>query len=334
MAKKFGSRLRVEVVYGFQQSFRAFIPGAPRTARLWGSDALRLQLKESIVPHLPENIELNFSGLAFGGWTQPWYFRAWLATRRPAVYILLKNAAYGMSPDQVSRLRQKAIAVGVDHKDGDLADLDPSLFDFHISSSMAGARALERIIRDGDGASKGDAFVGVLFQGCDARLNSFRPQPLDKLAPVYVGARQNAAIPDSLRESVSMFAAARNRDMAAVLKRLPDFNFHYAVRPQPSETLRRCYKPFTKGANAAACFSNILVNREADDALDFLGEEYPYLLRSSGPGEVEDAFERARDGFGGPEWRRGLEIMRAVRERLSPPALARQFNDIVTRAAS
>ncbi|MFN3591121.1 MAG: hypothetical protein ACK4TG_02925, partial [Thermaurantiacus sp.] len=41
----------------------------------------------------------------------------------------------------------------------------------------------------------------------------------------------------------------------------------------------------------------------------------------------------AKEEFGGPEWARGLEIMRSVRESLSGPAQARQFADIVTSAA-
>jgi hypothetical protein len=292
-----------------------------------------VQLRAFIRPHLPDHIDFRMRGVSPAGRCRDLNVRTWLWSQRRSVVILARTIAYRLTPDEVGILRRRAIAVGVDHKDGDLNDVDLSLFDFHVSSSMTGARALEQILAEGQGHRR-DAFVGLLFQGYDTRLANLRPRQTSRFAPIYVGADENAAIPESLRPAITTIAVTWNRDMMAALQRMPDFNFHFAVRPDAADSLLRRYKPFTKGANAAACFSNILINEQADDALAFLGRDYPYLLRSNTAAEVAEGFTRARDDFGGPEWRRGLDIMRAVRERVSGPALARQLTDIATRAAA
>ena len=69
-----------------------------------------------------------------------------------------------------------------------------------------------------------------------------------------------------------------------------------------------------------------------DDAVDFLSADYPYLVDSNAPEDVTAGFRKAADEFGGPEWSLGLEIMRSMDDRVSGPAQAQQFVDIVTRA--
>ena len=73
--------------------------------------------------------------------------------------------------------------------------------------------------------------------------------------------------------------------------------------------------------------------RDVDDAVEFLSPDYPYLIPDSAPSSVVEAYRRAKDDFGGPEWHRGLEIMRSVKERVSGRALAGQLVRIVERAA-
>lgn len=328
--------MRVEMVYWFEPNAWACVFPKARMARLWGSYALRLQLRDFMAPHLPENIELTFSGLPIGrqgrrlrGAT----FQAWLKTRRPAVFILLKHIAHRMSPEELAQLKEKAIAVGVDHTDLEPSQLDLLQYDFHISASEAGGRGLEAILAEDcpDGGRR--PHVDVFYQSHDRRLESVRPSALDRLSAVYVGSPANTAIPAALSNEITIVKVERNEEMDRAARELGDHNFHYAVRPDPKPVLRRSYKPFTKGVTAAVCRSNILVNRQVDDAVEFLTPDYPYLIDSNAPVHVESGFRKAQEEFGGPEWQRGLEIMREVRERVSGPAQARQFAEIVIRAA-
>jgi hypothetical protein len=334
------SKLRVEIVYMFEGGGWELISERARLKRLLGSDAMRLQIRESMAPHLPEHIELVFSGLSLAGrglsligrWRH-WYFQSWLHTRRPAVFILLKNIAYRLTPDEVRQLKKKAIAVGVDHKFGDPWTLDLPLYDFHISATESGRRAIDETLATA-GANAGEApFTGTWYQSFDHRLKDMRLRDLDRLSAVYLGRPQHAAIPEGLADDITVIDVLFSEQMERATRELGMYNLHYAVRPHRQETLQRAYTPFTKGATAAACGSNMLVNRQVDDAIEFLTPDYPYLVESNAPAHVEEGFRKAREEFGGPEWHRGLEIMRSVRERVSGPAQARQLVDIVTRAA-
>jgi hypothetical protein len=334
-------KLRVEIVYMYEGGGWERVSERARLGRLLGSDAMRLQVRESMAPHLPEHIELVFSGLSRAGrglslvgrWRH-WYFQSWLHTRRPAVFILLKNIAYRLTPDEITQLKKKAIAVGVDHKFGDPWTLDLSLFDFHISATESGRRAIDMALSTVGAKPEEGPFAGAWYQSFDQRLTDVHFRDLDRLSAVYLGRPQHAAIPEALADEITVIDILFSDQMERATRELGMYNLHYAVRPDRQQTLQRAYTPFTKGATAAACRSNMLVNRQVDDAIEFLTPDYPYLIESNAPAQVEEGFRKAREEFGGPEWRRGLEIMRSVRERVSGPAQARQFVDIVTRAAA
>ena len=335
------AKLRVEVVYAFRHGPRAYLSEKARLSQLWGADAMRLQIRESMVPHLPKNIDLTFSGLCFdrlpvGGrsrFLRSLYFGSWLKTRRPAVFILLKHVALALSPGELEQLKEKAVSVGVDHKDADPLRLDLSQYDFHIAASETGRRAIVAMLA-ADGLPSGQApFVSTWFQRHDQRLDDLRFQDTDRLAAVYLGEPCHAEIPPTISDLITSIPARYSRHIERAVSVLGQYNFHFGVRPSEAPVLRRIYKPFTKGITAAACRSNILINRQVDDATEFLGPDYPYLLDSNAPAHVEEGFRKAHEEFGGSEWHRGLEIMRSVRDRVSPSVQVRQFTDIVTRAA-
>jgi hypothetical protein len=159
--------------------------------RLWGGDLLRLQMSELMKPHLPEHIELSFCPF----YPRFWSFERWLRKQPRAIYILLYKVGYEFSPEQVQRLRDKAIAVGVDHKDGDLSKVDLSLFDFHISASESGRKALDQLLAERAPEAARRPFTDVLYQSPDTRLNGLPPRELDRLSTVYLGLRSNSSIP-------------------------------------------------------------------------------------------------------------------------------------------
>lgn len=163
----------------------------------------------------------------------------------------------------------------------------------------------------------------------DPRIGDVTP-PTDRFAPYYFGAPKNLLTFDSLRNMLGIvYTDTRDVPNHDWYKRLNDSNFHYAVRPKMRE---RVFKPFMKGIIAATCGVNMLVHKDDGDALHFLGENYPYLIRENVSEEVVLRYLRkARDTFGKEEWHYGLERMRSLRAAFSPDAIKRQFWDMIAR---
>jgi len=90
------------------------------------------------------------------------------------------------------------------------------------------------------------------------------------------------------------------------------FNCHLSLREPGRDFL---YKPNCKVSTAAACLANLVTTRD-ESALELLGPDYPYYAEPSADG-VAAAIDRARSTVGGPEWRRGLDRLREVREKTS-----------------
>jgi hypothetical protein len=140
----------------------------------------------------------------------------------------------------------------------------------------------------------------VIYHQWDPRYAA-NQAPRDRLALGYLGDPRSLAVWGELPEveyvQHGLFAAA------------PRFNCHLSIREPGRDFL---YKPNCKVSTAAACEANLITTRDLT-SVELLGEDYPYYCEPE-RGSILDAIERARFSFGSPEWRLGLERMRAVRE--------------------
>jgi hypothetical protein len=90
------------------------------------------------------------------------------------------------------------------------------------------------------------------------------------------------------------------------------YNCHLSVREPGKEFL---YKPNCKVSTAAACLANLVTTRD-ESTVELLGPDYPYYAEPE-TGSLVAAIDKARSTLGGPEWKRGLDLMERVRERTS-----------------
>ena len=88
-----------------------------------------------------------------------------------------------------------------------------------------------------------------------------------------------------------------------------DYNCHLSIREPGREFL---YKPNCKVSTAAACGANLVTTVDVS-TVEFLGDDYPYYCGQDRE-SILAAIDKARSTLRGPEWRRGLERMREVRE--------------------
>lgn len=98
------------------------------------------------------------------------------------------------------------------------------------------------------------------------------------------------------------------------------YNCHLSVREPGKELL---YKPNCKVSTAAACEANLVTTRD-ESTLELLGPDYPYYAEPE-TASLAAAIDKARSTFGGPEWKRGLDLMKEVRERTSMPRIAEDY---------
>lgn len=237
--------------------------------------------------------------------------------------FLSKSMVHNLEPDAFARLKETNRAVLGDWIDRGFRSRHKAGIDIHLAASMA--------FRDYVAETEPAARVRLLTHHADPRLEALSFGPLERLAPVYLGHAGN--IPDypELEGRITMARAKRDSAFADFLPRLPEFNLHYNVRAG-LEADEAGFKPFTKGFTAAACRSNILLQRDVDDAVAYLGADYPYFVEDNTLESVRAGLDFAQDSFGGPDWRHGLEVMRAVAERSSPAHVAGELGAILDEA--
>jgi hypothetical protein len=151
--------------------------------------------------------------------------------------------------------------------------------------------------------------------------------PRDQFTAGYFGEIVNTLTGNGIGEWVEFIHVDTSRANHSWLERLQDFSFHYAVRRSRDIDDQ---KPFLKGFTAAHCGANILIQANAGDASYYLGEDYPYLMPENA--SVDDIIEylrRAKEGYGGPEWRDGLTVMEEVRERSSLMRVAAEVRNLL-----
>lgn len=288
------------------------------------------QLAALVRPHLAGRVEIRV--LPFDARAMPPSMLRVLATLIPAgaVVMFVKFAAKGVTRAHLAALRRRASVIGLDSIDMALDTIPFDLFDFHVAASISGQGALAARLA---ALGLGSVPVELLHHHGDPRLDRVEiPEPRPFRCG-YAGALKNAAVPPGLDGEVTVLPVNYARDMERVIPRLGRFPLHFAVRPENALTASesREYKPFTKGFTAARCRANILVNRGADDAEALLGPDYPFLVENSDPASVIAGHERAREAYGGPLWADGLERLRAMDDLVTPPALARQLEQILDR---
>jgi hypothetical protein len=139
----------------------------------------------------------------------------------------------------------------------------------------------------------------------------------------YFGEPGNTVRTDLIAQHVDFHNVSTKIQKNSWLSALSRYSLHYAVRKSRDTDQ---FKPFLKGFTAAACGANMLIQATEAEALKWLGEDYPYLLRGEvAEAQIVEQLVRARDSYGSAEWERALDVMRAMSSKVSAANVADQL---------
>lgn len=257
------------------------------------------QLAELVAEHHPERYDI--------AWTPEF------AAIRDRVVILTKWALQSRGAEEIADLRARNVAViGVwDDLPADaakMAALDASMTLSH-SQTLDLARRFPAT----------PAFH--VTHHVNRRIPPCTP-PADRLRAGYFGELANTALPGALGGLVELVGIDTSKVETDWIERLPEFNAHWILRRRrPIDGA----KPFLKGFLAARCGAVAVAARGDEDALYYLGDDYPFFVPGLDPGDLEAHVVAMAAGFGGPEWRQARAIMEQVAARSTDAVVAAEF---------
>lgn len=255
--------------------------------------------------------------------------RRFAKSLKGAIVIGLKNFRAALTPHAVEILRANVRGLCIDHLDVPPDQSSFDLFDVHIAASFRSANILKNTASKHNGSVAVPEIMHVVHHA-DPRLTPLPKMP-ERFRLGYFGKLSNTYLPDTVNKDVYVPSYESDKDFVSVFESMRSCPLHYCAR-RPSgrrAVASRTAKPFTKGFNAAAVGANVLVNRQVDDAIHYLGQDYPFLLDDLSDASLSEGVAYARDAFGGPDWKRGLEVMRSVQARTGPPEVAKQLAKVL-----
>lgn len=298
-----------------------------------GSKIMRCdQLRDIAERFLGDRYE--FSVLSQRPVRNPGMLRDTCAGLDDAIVIMLKGTPKLFGGDGLAELRRHARAICVDYVDTNMELKYSPYVDVHISPSIAGMKILRRLLSE-KGSEVPDAIAAHLTHHADPRLEGMQLNPKEELHTVYLGNPKNTALPDAAVPLVEVLRYPSDKEIGQAFEALRGFNLHYAVRPDEQSSRRNLQttKPFTKGFVAAAIGANVIASRSSDDVLNYLGEDYPFLVGETSEAEVLRVLALAKTIYGTKDWDRATERMRYVRDVTSPASVAHELDLILNRFA-
>ena len=298
-----------------------------------GSTNMRVhQLSQMLRPHLENEYDIFLSKIII----PPKFIRnsfsiklsciRWARNVEKDVILFISKACIKFfTPEIIHILKKQNVKLCFDHVDSDFSIGPQGHPDVHICSSYTQQNFI-RSFQESNPSFTGR--VGLLLHNFDKELLNYQATSLSKFQCAYIGTPSVGFLPHQAKKRLTVVEALGVSGMKSILPRLKNFNAHYALRlPQPKGSLLA--KPFTKGFVAAACDAVVVTNRDTHDAIEVLGEDYPYLVNNLEAAETIEMLDKMKDDFGSQTWLTAKERMQHVYSLVSPQALSIQLRDCV-----
>lgn len=246
-----------------------------------------------------------------------------------AILVVGKSALKCLNQEVVRRLRDKGVVLCFDPVDTDFRLGSDLLPDAYICSSYS---QLEKMKAWQSESNMPTVDFHLLLHAYDSSLENMQPAQEDEFQAAYIGLPENTVIPNALMPQIKIERAGGPRDWQTVLESIRRYNLHYCVRPPNPNPYQA--KPLTKVATAGAMNAVVLINRDAEDAEEMLGDDYPFFIESHEDVAVVDGFRRAQNAFGSEEWKIAQDKTRRVARRVGPEAQIDAFKQLLLAIGS
>ena len=261
------------------------------------------QLSEMVAARYPDAIDMAYTSD--------------LAGLRDRVVVLTKGAIEIQSAARIADLRKRNLAVI-----GSWDDMRPEAD--KMAAMDATMAVSNRQAHDFNWLYPGTPSYHVTHH-VNSQVRPMVP-PTDRLRTAYFGYPTNTYRPDSLGHMIDFVGLDTSKVEMSWLDLLPHYNCHWIVRrSKPHDG----WKPFLKGFLAARCQAVLAVGRADEDAVQYLGDDYPFYMRAPDPARLEYDMMALASAFGGPEWRRAQQIMAQVAARSTDAQVCAEFRAMV-----
>lgn len=216
--------------------------------------------------------------------------------------VLTKSALQALTPGKIDRLRERRHRLIADFIDLPVDDDVAASVDWLIASSVCQEQFFRNRFRR----------IPTLHvtHHVDLRMPTISP-PADRARLGYFGrianCRHAAEIGDLVRVVDANDAADTNW-----MDRLSESNAHYAIRSEEDAAI---FKPFIKGFTAAYCAAPIIVASTDEEAISYLGTDYPFAIDDLSLDSVREHVRRFAAEYGTSTWNSAVEAMKVVAAR-------------------
>lgn len=262
----------------------------PRAHRHTGSTVMRtFQLKKIIENYGCQKVNIQLAEVSNFRISPLWML--WIEKfERNSLAIFCKYAIDRVPIYILKNLKARNIKIAVDYIDRGIDSLDIANVDIHIASSSRQQEFLKSL-------TNAENVVKIAhFGDIDIFKNGCTPPRTKKKSICYLGEIRNLFLPEKYISNVNILPY-RGQLTPSLIQEASQYRFHYCVRPQSQNEDLNFFKPATKVMNCIGFGVIPIISRDQEDAINILGENYPFIIREFSDSEFEKIFTMTECGF-------------------------------------
>lgn len=294
----------------------------PRAHKNTGSSQMRVfQLKDIIEKYGTSKFEILTKEVTNLRLNIAWLL--WMQSIDKGSIIIFCKYAIDRVPNTIlEKLKStRNCIIAVDYIDRSLRFVEFKSIDIHIASCLSQLNYLSTF------ETEKNKIVLIPHQA-DIRLYEYTETNKSKEI-CYFGEKSNIYIPNkhiSKISSIQYNGTVTDKS----LSELAQYKYHYCIRPSQQNTDMNCFKPPTKIMNALAVKAIPIISIDQIDAVEILGDDFPFILRDYTENEFDRVFQKIK--YDHDYYAESLKVIKSLNEVYSLQNFSMNFESIMSSA--